>query len=162
MYLVVLAVFLKNAWVTEDACINFRSLEQLFAGHGPVWNIGERVQVYSSPLWFWLLAAGRLLTGNEYELVLIASGALTMALLWQLHRMADGHRLVWMLMVLLLVASSAFFDFTSSGLENPLSYVLLAGFVLAFWPLWWSDGAAGRWSGGWPHRRCWWCAASIW
>ena len=37
-----LLVFFKNAWVADDAYIAFRSVEQLFAGHGPRWNMDER------------------------------------------------------------------------------------------------------------------------
>ena len=49
-------LFINTAWVAEDAYITFRSVDQLLAGNGPVWNIGERVQVYTHPLWYGLLA----------------------------------------------------------------------------------------------------------
>ena len=51
-YTVAIGIFVKNAWVAEDAYIVFRSVEQLFAGNGPVWNPHERVQAFTSPLWF--------------------------------------------------------------------------------------------------------------
>jgi arabinofuranosyltransferase len=42
-------------WVQEDAFIDFRVVGNLLAGHGPVFNVGERVEVYSDPLWVaWL------------------------------------------------------------------------------------------------------------
>ena len=44
-------------WVQEDAFINFRIVGNLLAGHGPVYNVGERVEVYSDPLWLFLLTA---------------------------------------------------------------------------------------------------------
>ena len=37
--------FLRTAWVTEDAYITFRVIDNLNAGYGLVWNLGERVQV---------------------------------------------------------------------------------------------------------------------
>jgi arabinofuranosyltransferase len=43
-------------WVQEDAFIDFRVIGNLLAGHGPVYNVGERVEVYSDPLWVLLLA----------------------------------------------------------------------------------------------------------
>ena len=43
-------------WVQEDAFINFRIIGNLLAGHGPVFNVGERVEVYSDPLWMFSLA----------------------------------------------------------------------------------------------------------
>jgi arabinofuranosyltransferase len=42
-------------WVQEDAFINFRVVANLLAGYGPVFNVGERVEVYSDPLWVALL-----------------------------------------------------------------------------------------------------------
>lgn len=47
--LVYILVFLKNAWVGDDAYILFCSLEQLLDGNGPRWNPHERVQVFTSP-----------------------------------------------------------------------------------------------------------------
>ncbi|MGO8871035.1 MAG: hypothetical protein ACLQPH_06455 [Acidimicrobiales bacterium] len=44
-------------WVDEDAFIDFRIIDNLLAGHGLVYNIGERVEVDSDPLWLFSLAA---------------------------------------------------------------------------------------------------------
>ena len=58
--LVPLAIVLVGAWtyrwVDEDAFINFRIIHNLLAGHGPVFNVGERVEVDSDPLWMFTLA----------------------------------------------------------------------------------------------------------
>ena len=43
-------------WVDEDAFINFRIIANLFAGHGLVFNVGERVEADSDPLWVATLA----------------------------------------------------------------------------------------------------------
>ncbi len=43
-------------WVDEDAFINFRIIDNLLAGHGLVFNLGERVEVDSDPLWLFTLA----------------------------------------------------------------------------------------------------------
>jgi arabinofuranosyltransferase len=42
-------------WVDEDAFINFRIIDNLLAGHGLVFNVGERVEVDSDPLWLFTL-----------------------------------------------------------------------------------------------------------
>ncbi|MES3006851.1 MAG: hypothetical protein V4751_03670 [Pseudomonadota bacterium] len=122
-------IFTKNAWVAEDAYINFRSIEQLYAGNGPTWNPHERVQVFTSPLWYGLLATGRLFSHNLYEISLVLSAALTSLLTWMLYLISRRQVFSWALTSGLLLASSAFFDFTSSGLENPLAYLLIALFV---------------------------------
>ena len=53
--LVPLVIVLVGAWtyrwVDEDAFINFRIIHNLLAGYGPVFNVGERVEVDSDPLW---------------------------------------------------------------------------------------------------------------
>jgi len=44
-------------WVDEDAFIDFRIIDNLVAGHGLVFNLGERVEVDSDPLWLFSLTA---------------------------------------------------------------------------------------------------------
>ncbi len=53
-------VLVRYHWqhVTDDAFIVFRYVRNLLAGQGPVWNAGETVEGFSSPLWLGLLAAG--------------------------------------------------------------------------------------------------------
>ncbi|KPL18010.1 MAG: hypothetical protein AMJ92_10055 [candidate division Zixibacteria bacterium SM23_81] len=46
-------------WMLDDAFILFRYAENFFSGHGLVYNIGERVEGYTSFLWVVLLAIGR-------------------------------------------------------------------------------------------------------
>jgi arabinofuranosyltransferase len=43
-------------WVQEDALIDFRIINNVMAGHGPVFNVGERVEAYSDPLWLFTIA----------------------------------------------------------------------------------------------------------
>lgn len=118
------ALFLRNAWACDDAYITFRSVEQLFAGNGPRWNPQERVQVFSSPLWYGCLAVARVVSRDAFLNAIVVSGLLTAGTLVALRRAAGGP-LPWAVAMLMLAASNAFFDFTSSGLENPLGYLLL-------------------------------------
>jgi arabinofuranosyltransferase len=124
-------VFFKNAWVSDDAYILFRSLDQLLSGHGPRWNPHERVQVFTCPLWYWLLAGMGWLHRNHYLNSIILSAICNALLLWNLQRILQDARL-WLLAVVMLVFSQAYFDFTTSGLENSLVYCLLT-FVLRFY-----------------------------
>ncbi len=52
-----LARALSLAWVCDDAFVSLRYAENLVAGHGLVYNPGERVEGYSNLLWTLLLAA---------------------------------------------------------------------------------------------------------
>ena len=124
-------VFFKNAWVSDDAYILFRSLDQLLSGHGPRWNPHERVQVFTCPLWYWLLAGMGWLQRDHYLNSIILSAICNALLLWNLQKIFTSPPR-WLLAVVMLVFSQAYFDFTSSGLENPLVYCLLS-FVARFY-----------------------------
>lgn len=122
-FLLLLLVFFKNAWVCDDAYLNFRALEQLFAGNGPNWNPNQRVQVYTSPLWFWLLAIPRLVSTDHFFNVIMLSLLLLLLSAFFLYQNFDRHRAA--LVFFLFAASNAFVDFSTSGLENILASLLL-------------------------------------
>jgi arabinofuranosyltransferase len=44
-----------HRWVADDAFIDFRVVSNILHAHGPVFNPGERVEVYTDPLWVFLL-----------------------------------------------------------------------------------------------------------
>ncbi len=46
----------QEAWLTDDALIAFRYLEHFVAGDGLVFNVGERVEGFSNPLFLFVLA----------------------------------------------------------------------------------------------------------
>ena len=48
-------------WTSDDAFITFRYIDQWLAGHGLVYNPGERVEGYTHPLWLCMIAGLRLL-----------------------------------------------------------------------------------------------------
>ena len=54
----------QHRWMDEDAFINLRIVDQIFAGHGPVFNAGERVEAATSTIWIGVLVIGRLLFGS--------------------------------------------------------------------------------------------------
>src|SRR5215204_6026175 len=65
-----------HRWVNEDAFINFRVVDQVLAGHGPVFNDGERVEAFTSPIWLAVLLVSRLTLGLvvRMEWVAVAAG----------------------------------------------------------------------------------------
>jgi arabinofuranosyltransferase len=121
-------VFIANAWVGDDAFISFRVSDNLAHGFGPRWNVVERVQAFTNPLWMFLMAGAELVTGELFYTSMVVSFGLCLALvivMWRwLARDADR----WLALALLL-SSKAFIDYTSSGLEYALSYLLLTAFV---------------------------------
>ena len=46
----------RDRWITDDGFIYLRVIRQVTAGNGPVFNTGERVEAFTSPLWVGLVA----------------------------------------------------------------------------------------------------------
>ena len=68
-----------NRWNSDDAFINFRVVDQILAGNGPVFNAGERVEAATSTLWLALLTFGALLPGDIEWFAVLAGLAGTVA-----------------------------------------------------------------------------------
>lgn len=119
------AVIVRLAWLGDDAYITLRTVENWLAGRGLCWNPGERVQTFTHPLWLLLLAAGRVLTGECYFTTIALSIGLSLLAAWMLARL-PGHAIGAAVVLALLLASRSFVEFATSGLETPLSFVLLA------------------------------------
>src|ERR1700748_1409059 len=72
----------QHRWMDEDAFINLRIIDQIFAGHGPVFNAGERVEAATSTIWIVVLVIARGLFGafaSMEWITLLASLAAAMA-----------------------------------------------------------------------------------
>jgi len=130
----VLALFASawaaTAWVCDDAFITFRTVDNALQGFGLVWNVGERVQAYTHPLWLLLLLAASALHADVYLASLALSALLTAAALALLVARLAASPGSAALAVAALLASRAFVDYSSSGLENPLVHVLLGSLML--------------------------------
>jgi len=143
-----------RAWVCDDAFITFRHVSNCLAGYGPVFNVGERVQGFTHPLWFLLLLAGGLVC-DVYAFAVAAGLALTVAavsaLAWLLHGRNQA-TLVLIAAVGFLLASRSFVEFQTSGLETSLTNVLVLLLFAAV--LRDTGGASGSASAG---RTAWLC-----
>lgn len=134
------------AWLSDDAMITLRQVERFTAGEGMVWNPGQRVQSFTHAAWFGILSAGTALSRPfhpeaMYYWTLLASalcwgGALT---LWARLVIARGWSLGSTALVMVLpLLPLAIRDYTSSGLETPLSFLLAMGIVQARGTLLWT------------------------
>lgn len=122
-------IVLRNAWMSDDIYITFRTLYNLDHGHGLVWNMTERVQTYTHPLWMLTLAPVYLVVGHAY-FVGLGMGMLFSLLAALRFPKVTGSYWGAALCLVLLICSRAYVDFSTSGLENPLSHFLLILFVL--------------------------------
>jgi arabinofuranosyltransferase len=124
-------VFLANAWLGDDAYITFRVVWNVLHGYGPVFNPGERVQAYTHPLWMLVMTVASGITREFFFTSLAVSYAFALATVIRIARSAKFAAGA-IAATLVLLSSKAFVDYTSSGLEYPLSYLLLASFYIAF------------------------------
>ncbi|MGD8452045.1 MAG: hypothetical protein PVJ57_09530 [Phycisphaerae bacterium] len=123
---------LWRAWGCDDAFITFRYVQNTLAGYGPVFNVGERVQGFTHPLWFVLLLAGGF-CADVYAVAVVLGLAATAALFLIVAR-TWRERLNgwWQLLVVaaLLLSSRAFVEYQTSGLETSLTSLLVASLTL--------------------------------
>lgn len=122
---------LRTAWISDDAAITLRVIENFIHGYGPNFNVGERVQAYTHPLWFLFLSFVALFINNIFIVTLIVS--ILMSLFTLIFLIIKIARNFWLgfLSILLLSLSKAYVDFSTSGLENVLShFIILVGI---FW-----------------------------
>lgn len=133
-------VFLANSWIGDDAFITFRVVDNVVNGHGLTFNPDERVQAYTHPLWMLLLSAAYAVTSDLFYTTLALSYVLCVLALIVVGRFLSSF---WRTAIFigLLFSSKAFIDYTSSGLEYPLSFALLCVFYTRFLRLWPSTAA---------------------
>lgn len=124
-----LAVLLRNAWVTEDAFITFRVADNFLHGYGLTWNIAERVQVFTHPLWLMLMIPMQWVTGEPYYTSIGLSLVISVVSAWLVIFKAAKKVRIGIVAIAVLVSSKAFVDFSVSGLENPLTHLL----IILFW-----------------------------
>ena len=126
---------LSHAWICDDFLITVRSILNFIHGFGPVYNINERVQSYTHPLWFFILSGVMAVTKEIFYSIVLTSvlfSFLAVLLMSKAHGF-EKNPFSFIAFVLFITFSSAFMDYTSSGLENPLGYLLFSGLVWCFY-----------------------------
>lgn len=117
-----------HRWAAEDSYIDFRVIHNIWSGYGPVFNPGERVEVYTDPLWVFILSVvGWLLPVIPLAWWAVTLGTAASAGGFLLGARAAQRLAAWQglptaIPVGLITASviDGVWDFTSSGLETGL------------------------------------------
>jgi arabinofuranosyltransferase len=127
-------VLVVNAWVVDDAYITFRTIDNFIHGHGLTWNIEERVQAYTHPLWMLLLTVVCSATSEFYYTNIVISLVVSLcSIICIVVSFTDTFRsnlLNVCVYIALLISSKSYIDYTSSGLENSLSYLIASVFIM--------------------------------
>jgi arabinofuranosyltransferase len=130
MFFAAIAVFawlvIRDAWLCDDAFITFRVVDNFHNGFGLRWNVIDRVQVFTHPLWCLFLIGLGSFTENLPLAAIRWSVVLSVAALVIVVPRRAGPRLDLVFLSLLIPASKAVTDFATSGLEGPLAFLLLA------------------------------------
>jgi len=131
---------IRTSWVSDDAIITFRSLENFLHGYGLVFNIGERVQTFTHPLWFLVQAAANFIfnlwksnpfgQGQMYFLNIFISIAISLLMVSIFTFKVAVSTKGAILGILIFSLSKSFIDYSTSGLENPLTHLILLLFIL--------------------------------
>ncbi|AWH93668.1 arabinosyltransferase [Dietzia lutea] len=133
----VVAIFFAGAWqrrwIADDGLIVLRTVRNLVAGNGPVFNAGERVESNTSTLWTYLIYGTHEVVGYRLELVAlgltltlsmaaVACAMLGARVMYRGTRRAPagGPMLLLPFGVLIYVMLPPARDFASSGLETGL------------------------------------------
>ena len=130
------AAFLRTGLV-DDTYIYLRYADNVAAGHGPVFNPGERVEGFTSPLWLALLvpvAASRLPLPATARWLSGALGAATLLLfLFAAVRLPRDGEPDWPLAAAIFLATSpALVYWSFSGMETALVTLLTLAAVATF------------------------------
>lgn len=125
-------VLYRTAWLSDDAYITYRSIENFVNGFGLTYNPGYRVQVFTHPLWALLHIPLRFMFNNMYFIGIGISMAVSSIAVFQLLVRSTHDDKQRMLLIACCISSAAFMDYSSSGLENPLTHLLLILFVWVF------------------------------
>ena len=134
----VFAVYTQHAW--EDFYITFRVSRNLATGHGLVFNVGDHLHTFTSPIGVLLPALASIVTGNASDVaalwlfrgVCIIAFGLTATLLFVTIIRLRYPAVIGIGLVCLLATDAKSVDFTINGMETGF---LLLGFAYAFWAM---------------------------
>src|SRR5215471_15510017 len=77
-----LAVLIRTAWLSDDALITLRTVLNVTHGFGLRFNIDERVQTFTHPLWLGVVTTAYYVTFNVYFAAFLSSVLLSVYAFW--------------------------------------------------------------------------------
>ena len=125
-------MLIRSAWVTDDAMISLRTVRNFVDGYGLVWNVGERVQAFTHPLWVLLLIPVYFVTNELFITVIVVNLAISLLAIGILITRISTDVRTSIVAVLILALSVSFVDYSTSGLENGLTHLLIAVFIATY------------------------------
>ena len=127
-----LLILIKTSWVSDDAFLTFRSVDNFINGYGLRWNVLERVQIYTHPLCMFLLSGIYYFIRNPLITFYITSIIISLLTHYFFAFKIAKHTEKLIIGTAILAFSKAFIDYSTSGLENPLTHLLVILFLASF------------------------------
>jgi len=132
MLVIFIALLVQTSWVEEDAFITLRTSDNFIHGYGLRWNVAERVQTFTNPLWMFLLAGTHALIKNPYIALILLSMTVSSLAIFILLINIPQNNFGLLLTFTSLILSKACVDYSTSGLENPASHLLAVCFAVLY------------------------------
>ena len=125
-------VLVYSAWLHDDAYITFRTVDNFVNGYGLTWNISERVETFTNPLWMFLVSIFYFFTNEIYYTSIILSIIISVLVVLIFAFKISKTVLGAILGIGIFILSKPFIDWSTSGLENPLTHLIIAVFLLVY------------------------------
>ncbi len=125
-------LIVQRAWLSDDAYITFRTVDNVLNGFHLDWNSDERVQAFTHPLWMFTLSILTYIFHNIYLTSIFSSVFFTLSAICLYAFSLSKHFYLVISGLLILAFSNAFIDYSTSGLENSLLYLMIAMFSWVF------------------------------
>lgn len=132
VFIALILVIIINAWLCDDAYISFRVIKNFVNGFGLRWNTFERVQVFTNPLMVLSLIPFYYVTHEIYYTSIIFNIVTSSIAIYIVMFKMSKNDWISILIAILLLSSRSFISFTTSGLENSLTFLLLSIFYYLF------------------------------
>lgn len=131
-FIICIAVYVFFAWHSDDAYHAYIMAKNLVEGNGFVYNVGERVNASTCPLFTLCVAAVYCICRNMF-ISGLAVGILfsALAIYIVLYKVARTKQQI-IFSTIALVGSTCYVTYTTAGLENSLLYFLSAVFYYIF------------------------------
>jgi arabinofuranosyltransferase len=136
----------QRRWIADDGLIVLRTVRNLLAGNGPVFNQGERVEANTSTAWTYLMYVGSWVSGSTRMEYVALALALTLSVVGVALLMLGAARLYAPSLrgrkaimlpagALVYIALPPARDFATSGLESglALAYLGLLWWMMVCW-----------------------------
>ena len=125
-------ILVYTAWVSDDAYLTIRSVDNFVNGYGLRWNIRERVQIYTHPLWMFALSFTYYFLRNPILTFYVQTIVFSIITIYLFGVNFTRTPIKVILAFGALLLSKSFIDFSTAGLENPLTHLLMVLYLIVF------------------------------